>query len=162
MLETDRSYPLEPAVGWLAAGRRLLFWCFLGAGALALAGQEDSATGQWLAAHRSWLYGAVPLLVLFIVVPIADYRTWRWQLRQHDFLLIHGLIVRRTVALPLSRIQQVDSHSGVLERALGMTRLTLHSAGSRAARVDLPGIAKDLAGELQQRLSRASDELGRD
>jgi len=161
MLERDRPYALERAVGWLAAGRRLLFWSVVCTGALLLAAQEGSATGQWLAAHRAWLYGALPLLAVFIVLPIADYRSWRWQLREHDFLLVHGLIVRRSVALPLSRIQQVDSHSGVLERALGMTRLTLHSAGSRAARVDLPGVPDDLADALQRHLSRVSDELGR-
>lgn len=96
---------------------------------------------------------------MHIVFPLLSYRVWGYQLRQHDLLVRHGVITRVYVSVPLSRVQQVDVSSGVIERLLGLTKLVVHTAGTRAARTQIPGLPIARAAVLRDELSRKGDEL---
>ncbi len=143
-------------VAWLAS--RLAFWLIVIMG-LAIArsiGVLNAELWQiWvLSPSLVWL---IPLI--HIVLPLLRYRGWGFQLRQHDLLVRRGVVTHQYVAVPLARIQQVDTSSGPFERLLGLTTLVVRTAGTRAARTQIPGLPSARATALRDELSRKGDEL---
>ncbi|GAA3718661.1 hypothetical protein GCM10022268_28690 [Sphingomonas cynarae] len=51
--------------------------------------------------------------------------------------------------VPLSRVQHIDVSQGPVERAFGVARLILHTAGTSHAVVVLPGLSRVKAEELR-------------
>ncbi len=96
---------------------------------------------------------------IHIVLPLLSYKAWGYQLREHDLLVRRGVVTREYVAVPLARVQQVDASSGPFERLLGLTTLVVHTAGTRAARTQIPGLPSERATALRDELSRKGDEL---
>ncbi len=63
---------------------------------------------------------------------------------------------RRLVVVPYGRVQFVDVEAGPVERRLGITRVTLHTASTETA-AQVPGVPADEARRLRDRLT----DLGR-
>jgi membrane protein YdbS with pleckstrin-like domain len=142
---------------WLAS--RLLIWLLVAAG-LGIANGLGHLTGPlW----QMWVFSpsfAWLIPPLHIAFPILAYRSWGFQLRSHDLLVRSGVLSVEYVAIPLSRVQQVDVTSGPFERLLGLSTLLVHTAGTRAARTRIPGLLGERAAALRDALSQSSDELG--
>ncbi len=141
---------------WLAG--RVTFWLVAITG-LAIASRFALLTAEW---WQIWVFSpSLAWLIppIHIVLPLLRYRGWKYQLRQHDLLVQHGVVTHQTIAVPLARIQQVDTSSSPFERLLGLTTLVVRTAGTRAARTRIPGLPSARATALRDELSRKGDEL---
>lgn len=150
-----RPSPLVCVV-WLA--NRIALWT-VAIVALAIARAFGYLGGEW---WETWIFSpSVAWLIppLHIAIPLLSYRGWGYQLREHDLLVRRGVVTREYVAVPLARVQQVDASSGPLERILGLTTLVVHTAGTRAARTQIPGLPSEHAELLRDELSRKGHEL---
>ncbi|MFP2906620.1 PH domain-containing protein [Pyxidicoccus sp. 3LFB2] len=108
--------------------------------------------GRW-----AWLIPCVVLLVTVFFVawyPQRAHRRWGWALREHDLLIAHGVLVRQLVSIPAGRIQHVDVHQGPIERALGLARLQVYTASGGGADGEIPGLARETADALREKLVR--------
>jgi len=112
-----------------------------------------------------WVYPGL-VIVAVVVIPLrvlyvrAAYRRWRFRLTVTGVELVHGVLWRRSSAMPFLRLQQVDTTQGPIERALGLTTIHLRSA---AATTDatIPGIAPDRVDDLRRDLlARAGRDDG--
>jgi membrane protein YdbS with pleckstrin-like domain len=83
-------------------------------------------------------------------------RSWGWAEAEDDLLVTSGLMFRRLVVVPYGRIQYVDVEAGPVERRLGITRVSLHTASTETA-ATVPGVPADEARRLRDRLT----DLGR-
>jgi membrane protein YdbS with pleckstrin-like domain len=83
-------------------------------------------------------------------------RSWGWAESQDDLLVTSGVMFRRLVVVPYGRVQFVDVEAGPVERRLGITRVTLHTASTETA-AQVPGVPADEARRLRDRLT----DLGR-
>ncbi|TKD51646.1 PH domain-containing protein [Sphingomonas baiyangensis] len=93
---------------------------------------------------------AVPaVLFLVLVMPVRAYRAWGWALAEDELHVAHGLWSRVHTVVPLSRVQHLDVAQGPVERANGVARLIVHTAGTAHATVTLPGISRDTAEQLR-------------
>jgi uncharacterized protein len=52
--------------------------------------------------------------------------------------------------VPFGRVQHIDVHQGPIDRFFGIATLTLHTAGSHNASVNLPGLGADLARTMRE------------
>ena len=68
-----------------------------------------------------------------------------------------GVLWRQIITVPLSRIQHTDVTQGPLQRAYGLATLTLYTAGTGHAKVDLHGLAFETAMTIRQYLFERSD-----
>ena len=75
-----------------------------------------------------------------------------WALREHDLIARSGVLWRAVTALPIARIQHVETTHGPLERAHGLARLKLYTAGGMTADLILIGLARDNADQLREYL----------
>ncbi len=98
---------------------------------------------------------AIGLLIPLLLVGIyrwvdAGYRGWA--LRQHDIIARSGVLWRSITALPVARIQHVETTHGPLERAHRLARLKLYTAGGLTADLVVIGLGRDAADQLREYL----------
>ena len=90
-----------------------------------------------------------PLLLLFgytiLIAPLRRYRAWGYRLADEELRIAYGVWTRVETHVPLARVQHVDVSQGPVERAFGVCRLILHTAGTMNSRVVLPGLSRDTA-----------------
>ncbi|MFP2924922.1 PH domain-containing protein [Pyxidicoccus sp. 3LG] len=91
---------------------------------------------------------------LLVWYPPRAHQGWGWALREHDLLISHGVLVRQLVSIPAGRIQHVDVHQGPIERALGLARLQVFTASGGGADGEIPGLARETADALREKLVR--------
>jgi hypothetical protein len=97
---------------------------------------------------------AAVLLVVGVVHAILRYRSWRYEVRDDAIYLERGVLTRVRTVVPFVRIQHVDSSRGPVERAVGLGRVVVYTAGSRGADVTVPGLTPSSADDLRERLKR--------
>jgi uncharacterized protein len=87
--------------------------------------------------------------------PRSRYRHWRYQVATDALELRHGVVRRIHSAIPYFRVQHIDVAQGPVERAMGLSRLVLHTA-SAGTDATIPGIAAgDAEGLRRLILARA-------
>lgn len=80
------------------------------------------------------------------------YRSWRIDLDTERLRVDHGVVVSRTAFVPRTRIQHVSTEQGPIQRTLGLTSLTVHTAGARTPNVEIPHLEISTAESLRQEL----------
>jgi membrane protein YdbS with pleckstrin-like domain len=141
---------------WLAS--RTLFWVVVIAGLNIANGFALLEAAWW----QGWVFSpSLAWLIppVHIVLRLLPYRAWGYQLREWDLLVRRGVLTREYVAIPLARVQRVDTSSNFFERLLGLTTLVVRTAGTRAARTGIPGLPSERAAALRDQLSRKGHEL---
>ncbi len=109
-----------------------------------------------------WLAASIVVLIASIGLgfavwfPKLAYDRFRYAVREHDFYVERGVLLKRRTAIPLSRIQHVDTHQGPLEQLLQLSQLHVFTASGMSSDGCLPGLSRETADALRDRLS----ELG--
>jgi uncharacterized protein len=101
------------------------------------------------------------------VIGLIAWWGWRFQHLEHartSFVIStegceirRGVVWRRIITVPLSRIQHTDVTQGPLQRAYGLATLTLYTAGTEHAKIDLHGLAFGTAMAIRQYLFERSE-----
>jgi uncharacterized protein len=109
----------------------------------------DLSAGEW-----SWAIPLAPLVVAVVGAVYArlDARTRAWALREHDLVYRYGVLWRKTVIVPFSRIQHVEAVHGPLERYLGLMRVKCFTAGGMTADLTVKGLDRSDARRVRQYL----------
>jgi membrane protein YdbS with pleckstrin-like domain len=94
------------------------------------------------------------VLLLGVAHALLRYRSWRYEVRDDSIYLERGVLTRVRTVVPFVRIQHVDSSRSPVERAVGLGRVVVYTAGSRGADVTVPGLTPTAADDLRERLKR--------
>jgi membrane protein YdbS with pleckstrin-like domain len=99
-----------------------------------------------------WL--AVVLLLAWAAQkwPAIEYRYFRYILDVDGIEIRCGVVWRKLIRVPRSRVQHIDVDQGPLERRHGLASLSIYTAGTQFAHVLLPGLRHSRAIELRDRL----------
>ncbi len=97
-------------------------------------------------------------LVVAAVFPAYWYRVHRWEVTDDAVYTRAGFVWQEWRAAPLSRIQTVDTTRGPLQQAFGLAALVVTTASSKGA-VRIAGLDGERAGELAERLTRATQAV---
>ena len=103
------------------------------------------------------MYSGIVFLLggaLTLVIPRLRYKHWRFDLRPEELYLERGILNRVRTIVPLRRIQHLDVSQNILEREYNLSKLIVHTAGSRSSDVVLPGL-------LMQEAERLRDDVKR-
>jgi len=60
-----------------------------------------------------------------------------------------GLLWRRSVSVPISRVQYTDVKQGPIQRRHGIATLVVHTAGTMSSDIEFPGLPPALANEVR-------------
>ena len=97
------------------------------------------------------LLAGISMTVFF---PRLHYKFWRFDLRSEELYLERGVLNRVRTIVPLRRIQHLDVSQNILEREFNLSKLIVHTAGSRSSDVVLPGLKMDEAERLRDDVKR--------
>lgn len=116
------------------------------------------------AAHRSFdplwppVVGpiAIAALILAIGLPVATlrYRSWQFQLTDEWIKAQWGVVTRHTATIPRNRVQTLTSENGPIDRFLGLTSVTVHTAGAGAPNLSIPHLEDATVEWLREELGR--------
>ena len=116
------------------------------------------ATGviNYFTGNYTWLYivaGAVVILFgyLFIYLfPKVRWSRWRYEVRDQEIELQHGLFVVKRTLVPMVRVQHVDTEQGPILRKYDLASITISTAATSHT---IPALITEEADELRGRIS---------
>lgn len=91
-------------------------------------------------------------MLLILMVPLRRYNARGYDMADDRLRVARGLLFRKDTVVPFSRVQHIDVLQGPLERAFGIGRLVLHTAGTHNASVLLPGLNYERASEMREEI----------
>lgn len=118
-----------------------------------LAGEVDLA--PWLPVTVVAAVGAAAALV----IPEVRWRRWRYEVRDNEIDLRHGLWTTRRTLIPIRRIQHVDTEAGPLQNAFSLAAVDFHTA---AGPTRIPALGRYEADMIRRRvgeLARTRDDV---
>lgn len=106
--------------------------------------------GQW------WIYavaGGVVLIYAYLFIylfPKIKWLRWRYEVRESEIELQHGLFIVKRTLIPMVRVQHVDTSQGPILRKYNLAGITISTA---ATNHEIPALLMDEADELRSRIS---------
>lgn len=95
------------------------------------------------------------VVVLCYVWAYLSYTTYKYELADDAFRKESGVINKKYVAIPYDRIQNIDIDRGLLSRILGLSAISVQTAGLGGAGGSeglLPGLSVDQAQKIREEL----------
>lgn len=133
-----RAVVVERIANWLVVGPILAgLWTAI----LLVVSLVDALPG-WGAALLL-LGGSVAVVVLSLVAhrrPVIAHRHTAYKVDGRGIEIRRGILWRKMIHVPRSRVQHTDVSQGPLERRYDLATLILYTAGTSYARVDLHGL----------------------
>jgi membrane protein YdbS with pleckstrin-like domain len=148
-----RSIPLGRISG--AIGNTIvvvvLFWVLVGSWLGAL---FDGGPAFWVAlvGGPAWLAVVGALAWLTWRMPEIAYRHESYCVDARGIELRRGIVWRRIINVPRTRVQHLDVSQGPLERRFGLGTLVIHTAGTQHAKVELSGLEHGRALRIREHL----------
>ncbi|WP_433624794.1 PH domain-containing protein [Halomicrococcus sp. NG-SE-24] len=136
------SLPYRAVSRGVSVGSSLLF------AGLALGGVVD-----FLEPLRVALLAVVGLAVA-VAWETAYYRRFAYELTGDSLDIESGVLSRRRREIPLRRVQNVDIRRNVVQRALGLSSVSLETAGGEQTEASLRFVAYEEAKRLQREIQR--------
>ncbi len=98
----------------------------------------------------------IQLLLGAILIPMYRYQIFRYKLDENEIIVRNGLWFISVIKIPLFRIQNVDTHEGILMRKYKLASLTLSTAGGNT---ELKLIDKDIAATLKYKIKNVNKTI---
>jgi len=98
-----------------------------------------------------------PVMALLLVWPVIvgpsrRFAAWGYDEAADALEVAHGVWTQVATVVPYGRVQHIDVSQGALERAFGVARLVLHTAGTAHGEVVLPGLTRERAEAMRERI----------
>lgn len=104
-----------------------------------------------------WIVGALVAIGLWLTwLIVRQVSAHAWSEQADDLVIKRGRVFRRTTVIPYGRMQYVDLNAGPFDRAVGIAKLTLHTASPETAGV-LSGVLASDADALRERLVKRGE-----
>ncbi|MBP2243246.1 membrane protein YdbS with pleckstrin-like domain [Cytobacillus eiseniae] len=111
-----------------------------------------------------WIIGVALLVfalcayVFIVLIPTIRWKRWRYEVRENEIELQHGVFVMKRTLVPMIRVQHVDTQQGPILRKYQLATITVSTA---ATVHEIPALEVDEAEELRffiSKLARVADE----
>jgi uncharacterized protein len=110
---------------------------------------DESVPRTVAAAGLPWLVAGV----MALRIPARRYAAWRYRVTPDALRLDRGVMFRVESVVPYTRIQHVDTEQGPLERLLGLSHVTVHTASGSGSSLTIPGLTPDEGHALRELLA---------
>lgn len=124
-----------------------------------------AALGRWLLdAHWGWVASAAGIVIVLgalwtFLTPRIRYNQWRFEIRDDEVDLLHGIVVKTRQIIPMSRIQHVDTVRGPIQRRYGLASVVFYTA---AGSMMIPELSHERAASVRDQiaaLAKVHDDL---
>ena len=111
---------------------------------------------NWWLEGPWWIFlicAAVAVLYTYLFVylfPKLRWQRWRYEVREQEIELQHGLFVVKSTLVPMVRVQHVDMEQGPILRRNDLASITISTAATNHT---IPALITSEADELRSRIS---------
>ena len=91
-------------------------------------------------------------VLLILLLPQRRFEARGYDMAADRLRVVGGLMFRHDTVVPFGRVQHLDVEQGPLERAFGIARLILHTAGTHNSSVTVPGLGHDDAIAMREKI----------
>ena len=103
-----------------------------------------------------WIYAlAATIFILYVYLfvylfPKVRWMRWRYEVRESEIELQHGLFIVKRTLIPMVRVQHVDTSQGPILRKYNLAGITISTAATNHV---IPALITEEADELRSRIS---------
>ncbi len=112
--------------------------------------------GPPTAVYLSLLAAQLVLLAVALMIgykwPEMHHRRLRYRVDESGVRIRRGVLWRKVISIPTSRVQHTDVSQGPLQRRYELATLTVHTAGTQGASIALSGLEHGVARRLRDHL----------
>lgn len=97
-------------------------------------------------------------LIDIVVISKLKYKYWSYSILEDSINLNFGVLWKKSVTIPISRVQYVDTSQGILARKYNLMELTIHTAGGQHI---IPSLSAERGEEVKSKITeliRKDDE----
>ena len=111
-----------------------------------------------------WIMAAVIILLIIdvyivvMLIPALRWKRWRYEVRENEIELQHGVFIVKRTLVPMIRVQHVDTRQGPILRKYQLATVAISTA---ATVHEIPALEMDEAEELRyfiSKLARVADD----
>lgn len=104
---------------------------------------------QWLYAIYAAIIVLFGILVIYLF-PKIRWERWRYEVREQEIELQHGLFIVKRTLVPMVRVQHVDTEQGPILRKYDLAEISISTAATTHT---IPALITAEADELRARIS---------
>ncbi|CAM3217193.1 PH domain-containing protein [Filibacter tadaridae] len=103
-----------------------------------------------------WLYAIAAVVVVFFayfliyLFPKVRWTRWRYEVRESEIELQHGIFIVKRTLIPMVRVQHVDTSQGPILRKYDLAEITISTAATNHT---IPALLTEEADGLRGRIS---------
>lgn len=104
----------------------------------------------------TWLYAVYAAVIalfgffLIYLFPKVRWQRWRYEVREQEIELQHGLFIVKRTLVPMVRVQHVDTEQGPILRKYDLAQISISTAATTHT---IPALVTAEADELRNRIS---------
>jgi len=117
------------------------------------------AVFDWMGPRELLLVG-VGVLLFSVLGAVIYHRRFRFRIEGDAVRVRRGLFEKKELRVRFARIQNIQLGQPFYFRPFGLVRFSLETPGAQTKEVDLPGIPRELAEELRDRIAGVRKEVG--
>ena len=99
------------------------------------------------------------VFVLLIIHSILYYLNFYFYVKDGEFILKKGYLRKKTLTIPLERIQSVNTKQNLIQQVLDVVALEVDTAGTAAKELKIHALEKSFANALYNLLSEEKNEI---
>lgn len=106
----------------------------------------------------SLMIAAVYTYISVILLPKLRWKRWRYEIREHEIEIQHGVLITSRTLIPMVRVQHIDTSQGPILKRYNLATVAISTA---ATIHEIPALDMEEAEELRVqigRLARVEDE----
>ncbi|MGM7636896.1 PH domain-containing protein [Bacillus sp. Hm123] len=96
------------------------------------------------------LAGVLMFFLFVYLLPKLRWNRWRYEVREQEIELQHGVIITRRTLIPMIRVQHVDTEQGPVLRKYGLAGIKVSTA---ATVHEIPAVEMEEAEEMRKMIS---------
>lgn len=104
------------------------------------------------------VFSALTSIVVAVLVAVAKYRSWRYEVREDGLYVRRGLLRLQETYIPGEHIQKHATKRTAYDRLLDLSTVIVYTAGLRHSRLTLPGLSTSQADAVRRHLSRFTED----
>jgi membrane protein YdbS with pleckstrin-like domain len=151
-IEEVKYHPLELPHRTISIVSTTLLFLFLGAGFFIAAYFEPRLLSWPVAPLFSGLW--VLIFIFSLLVSFKSYEYEGYAVREHDIIHKQGWIFRSEIIVPFNRVQHCEVNQGPLDRLMGLSTLSVFTAGGSDSDISIPGLKPETAAALKEFITR--------
>ncbi|MBT2689199.1 PH domain-containing protein [Bacillus sp. ISL-47] len=154
--EPHKRIPARGLLAWRISGSiHSVFPLLLSGGIIALTSLFDWPI--WVIGAALMFFSAYAYFVIMII-PTLRWKRWRYEVREKEIELKHGIFVIKRTLVPMIRVQHVDTRQGPILRKYRLATVIISTA---ATVHEIPALDVEEAEELRffiSQLARVADD----